>query len=663
MHLCTFVLFHLNIMALIGLRNVALSYGGPPILENVDLAIEPGERICLLGRNGTGKSTLMKIISGELKADSGEVIVQQGLKTAYLSQQVPTGCDGDVFSVVADGAGDVGSLINEFHLLSDKLAETGDMEVADKLCKVQTRMDAADCWQASQQVESIITRMGLDQKAKFTPLSAGMKRRVLLARGLVCRPDILMLDEPTNHLDIEAIMWLEEFLLKFEGTLVFVTHDRSFLKKLATRIIDIDRTRVLSFTCDYDKYLERKEQFLAEEARQNELFDKRLAEEEVWIRQGVKERRKRNEGRVRRLKDMRNQRSDRKEVIGKVKVELQTGPLAGRKVIEAKHICFSYNADKSNPIIEDFSTIIQRGDRVGIIGPNGSGKSTLIKVLLKEYETTGGHVRHGTNLEVAYFDQLHSTLDMDKTVQENLCPGTDKIVINDKPRHVLGYLKDFLFTAKQARNAVANLSGGERNRLLLAKLFSQPANVLVLDEPTNDLDMETLELLEELLLDYEGTILMVSHDRQFLNNVVTSTIAMEGNGLVKEYGGGYDDWLIQSGAAQKKIELQFIDSEKKQSKAEKAAAFEEQKELRKKQKPKKMSFNDKKELDSLPARIEQLETELGKLNNAMADPAFFKQSQDIISAHTAKVQQTDNDLKSAYERWEYLEELAAECEQ
>lgn len=649
-------------MALIGLRNIALSYGGPPILENVDLAIEHGERICLLGRNGAGKSTLMKIISGELIPDKGEVLRQQGLRTAYLSQQVPTGCDGDIFSVVAEGTGEVGSLINEFHLLSEKLSETGDMEVAEKLCKVQARMDAADCWQASQQVESIITRMGLDPKAKFTPLSAGMKRRVLLAQGLVCRPDILMLDEPTNHLDIEAILWLEEFLLKFDGTIIFVTHDRSFLKKLSTRILDIDRTRVLSFSCDYDKYMERKEQFMAEEARQNELFDKRLAEEEVWIRKGVKERRKRNEGRVRRLKDMRVQRSERKEVIGKVKVELQTGPLAGMKVIEAKHISFSYNQDKTNLIINDFSTIIQRGDRVGIIGPNGSGKSTLIKVLLKEFETTGGHVRHGTNLEVAYFDQLHSSLDMEKTVQENLCPGTDKIVINDKPRHVLGYLKDFLFTAKQARNVVANLSGGERNRLLLAKLFSQPANVLVLDEPTNDLDMETLELLEELLLDYEGTILMVSHDRQFLNNVVTSTIAMEGNGLVKEYGGGYDDWLIQSGKAQKKIELQFIDTENKQSKADKAAAFEEHKEQRKKLKPKKMSFNDRKELDGLPARIEQLEAELEKLNSAMSDPAFFKQSQGIISAHTAKVEQINNDLKDAYERWELLEELAAECE-
>ncbi len=649
-------------MALIGLRNVALSFGGPPLLENVDLAIEPGERICLLGRNGAGKSTLMKIISGELEADSGEVIRQQGLKTAYLAQQVPAGGDDDVFTVVAAGVGNAGELISRFHQLSHKLSETGDMTVADELCELQAKMDAGDCWQMNQQVESIITRMGLDPEAKFAPLSAGMKRRVLLARGLVCKPDILLLDEPTNHLDIEAILWVEDFLLKYEGTLVFVTHDRAFLQKLATRIVDIDRTRVASFSCDYGKYLERKEQMLSDELKQNELFDKRLAEEEVWIRQGVKERRTRNEGRVRRLKDMREHRSQRKDVIGKVKVELQAGPATGRKVIEAKHINFSYNADKSCPIVLDFSTLIQRGDRVGIIGPNGSGKSTLIKILLNELETYGGHVRHGTNLEVAYFDQLHSTLDLEATVQENLCPGTDKVVINGKPRHALGYLKDFLFTAKQARNVVGNLSGGERNRLLLAKLFAQPANVLVLDEPTNDLDMETLELLEELLDGFEGTILMVSHDRAFLNNVVTSTIAMEGDGLVKEYGGGYDDWLIQSGAAERKANLQVTDNSKKQlSKEEKQLAHELHKLKKKEQKPKKLSFNDKKELDSLPKKIEDLETQIAAIHEKMADPEFYKGDPAAISETSDKAQALDLQLQQAYTRWEELELLAEEC--
>ncbi len=649
-------------MALIGLRNISLSYGGPPVLENIDLAIEPGERICLLGRNGAGKSTLMKIITGELQVDTGEVIRQQGLRTAYLSQQVPLGCDKDVFAVVAEGAGNVGELLSEFHHLSHEVSLNPDPAMIEKLDEVQTRMNAINCWQANQQVESIITRMGLDGEALFSSLSAGLKRRVLLAKGLVCKPDILLLDEPTNHLDIDAVMWVEDFLLKYEGTLVFVTHDRAFLQKLATRIIDVDRTRIVSFECSYDKYLERKDQMIADELRQNELFDKRLAEEEVWIRQGVRERRTRNEGRVRRLKAMREDRKERKELIGKVKVELQSGPTTGRKVIEAKHIGFSYNADKSNPIVKDFSTIIQRGDRVGIIGRNGSGKTTLIKLLLGQLETNcGGHVRHGTNLEVAYFDQLHSSLDLEQTVQENLCPGTDKIVINDKPRHVLGYLKDFLFTPKQARNVVANLSGGERNRLLLAKLFAQPANVLVLDEPTNDLDMETLELLEELLLEYEGTILMVSHDRQFLNNVVTSTIALEGNGVVKEYGGGFDDWLIQSGMLEKKVSLQNNSPAREQEKEQRAAAFEEAKQAKKQAKPRKMSFNERKELDAMPALIEKLEAQLAAINETMSDPAFFKKDVATVTAATNKAAQLDEQLQQAYTRWEQLEQLAADC--
>ncbi len=641
-------------MALINLKNVTLSYGGPPVLENVELSVQPGERICLLGRNGAGKSTLMKLITGELNPDSGEVSRRQGLKTAYLEQQVPTGSNDDVFSVVAGGLGNVSSLIADYHHASHLLAETGDMEYAERLDKLQAEMDAAEAWQANQQAEAIITRMALDPDANFASLSAGMKRRVLLARGIVSEPDILLLDEPTNHLDIEAILWLENFLLKFDGTLVFVTHDRAFLKNMATRIIDIDRTRVLSFDCDYEKYLERKENLLTEEARRNELFDKKLAEEEVWIRQGVKERRKRNEGRVRRLLDMRDERKQRKEVTGKAKIDLQSGPASGRKVIEVKDITFSYNTDKVDPIVREFSTLILRGDRIGIIGPNGSGKSTLIKLMLKELKPSPGHVRHGTNLEVAYFDQLHSTLDLEQTVQYNLSPTGDTMVINNKPRHVLGYLQDFLFTPKQARNAVANLSGGERNRLLLAKLFAKPSNVLVLDEPTNDLDLETLELLEELLIDYDGTVLMVSHDRDFLNNVVTSTIAIEGNGLVKEYGGGYDDWLIQSDAAEKKI---AVDLDKKAEKEQKKADRLARKEQIKGAQPRKLTFKENKELQELPAKIEKLEEEIQSIHDRMADPEFYKQDHALITQASDKVTQLDTQLAEAYARWEELEAI------
>ena len=642
-------------MALINLKNVTLSYGGPPILENVELSVQPGERICLLGRNGAGKSTLMKLITGELNPDSGEVNRKQGLKTAYLEQQVPTGSDDDVFSVVAGGFGNVSSLISDYHHVSHLLAETGSMEYADKLDRLQTQMEAAEAWQANQQTESILTKMNLDPDANFASLSAGMKRRVLLARGIVSDPDILLLDEPTNHLDIEAILWLENFLIKFEGTLVFVTHDRAFLKNLATRIIDIDRTRVLSFDCGYDKYLERKENLLAEEARRNELFDKKLAEEEVWIRQGVKERRKRNEGRVRRLLDLRSERRQRKETTGKAKIDLQSGPASGRKVIEIKDITFSYDADNANPIIKEFSSLILRGDRIGIIGPNGSGKSTLIKLMLKELKPSPGHVRHGTNLEVSYFDQLHSALDLEQTAQYNLSPTGDTMVINGKPRHVLGYLQDFLFTPKQARNVVANLSGGERNRLLLAKLFAKSSNVLVLDEPTNDLDLETLELLEELLIDYDGTVLMVSHDRDFLNNVVTSTIAIEGNGLVKEYGGGYDDWMIQSGAAEKKYS---VDQERKTERELKKADRQARKQQKKADLPRKLSFNENKELQELPAKIEKIEKEIQTIHDLMAEPEFYKQGSSIISETNERAARLDSELAQAYARWEELEAIA-----
>ncbi len=627
-------------MALLTLRNVSLAFGGAPLLDGVNLQIEPGERLCLVGRNGTGKSTLMKLLNGELNADSGEVVLRQGLKVARLTQEVPRETVGSVYDVVADGLGGVGKLLADYHHVSQQLAE-GDDKLLSKLEKIQHELEAADGWQLNQRVESVISRLKLPAESNFAELSGGMKRRVLLARELVREPELLLLDEPTNHLDIEAIGWLEEFLLDWPGTLLFITHDRMFLQHLATRIIELDRGQLTSWPGDYATYLRRKEEALEAEAQQNALFDKRLAQEEAWIRQGIKARRTRNEGRVRALKALRVERGERRERGGKVKMNLGEAERSGKLVIEADDIGMSYDG---RTLFEHFSTTIMRGDRIGILGPNGSGKSTLLQVLLGKLQPQQGRIKLGTNLEIAYFDQHREQLDEESTVLDSVAEGSDKVTINGRDKHVMGYLQDFLFTPERARSPVRTLSGGERNRLLLARLFTRPANLLVMDEPTNDLDVETLELLEELLLDWQGTLLLVSHDRAFINNVVTSTIAFEGDGALNEYVGGYDDWLRQRSAAPRaSMEVKQPPAKVEAKKAAPSRA--------------KLSYKDQRELDALPKRIEELETALEAFQQKMAEPEYFKQDGATIAAEREQMEKSEQELSAAYARWEQLEAL------
>jgi ATP-binding cassette subfamily F protein uup len=603
-------------MALISLQDVFIAFGGPPVLECVSLQIQKGEKVCLLGRNGAGKTTLLKLINNDQEPDKGTIARQQGLTTAYLPQEVPQGISGQVFQVVLGGF--------------EK--QTPDTEGE---------------WEIHRQTENIIARMSLDANAPFESLSAGMKRRVLLARALVSKPDILLLDEPTNHLDIDAITWLEEFLTRYEGTLLFITHDRMLVRKLANRIIELDRGKLSSWNCDYQTYLDRKEAALDAEKGQWDGFDKKLAKEEAWLRQGVKARRTRDEGRVNALLKMREERSTRRELMGAARISLQDANRSGKLVVETENVCFGFN-EKS--IIRDFSTLIMRGDRVGIIGPNGSGKTTLLHLLLGRLQPRQGNIRLGAKLEVIYFDQLRDQLEEEKSVQDNVAGGNDRVLINGKNRHIIGYLQDFLFSPERARTPVKVLSGGERNRLLLAKLFARPSNLLVMDEPTNDLDMETLELLEDLLIEYKGTLLLVSHDRAFLNNVVTSTLVLEGEGRVEEYVGGYDDWLRQRNIATSTT----APSAPKTPLPETA-----EKNPQRRQRPRKLTNKEKQELETLPRRIEELETEQQELYDAMSDPGFYKQDgPSSPSARAAERLQTiKNELSRAYHRWEELESI------
>ena len=630
-------------MALINLRKIQLGFGGPLLLDGLDLAIERGERICLLGRNGAGKSTLMKLLAGELHADDGEFSIQQGAVITRLTQEVPDGISGTVFDVVATGLGELGELVRRFHHIVYQLETDGSEKLLEQLSRVQHDLEAADGWQSEQRVETVISKLSLDPDIAFSALSGGLKRRVLLARALVQAPDLLLLDEPTNHLDIASIDWLEEFLLNYEGTLLFVTHDRMFLRKLATRIIELDRGRLTDWPGDYENFMRRKAEMLNAEEKANARFDKKLAQEEVWIRQGIKARRTRNEGRVRALQAMRAERVQRRERSGNVNMALQQAERSGKLVVEVEGISYAWDGV---PIVKNFSTTIMRGDRIGIIGPNGAGKTTLLNLLLGKLQPTTGTVKHGTKLEVAYFDQLRAQLDDEKSVIDNVADGSDKVEVNGTSKHVISYLQDFLFAPDRVRQPVKALSGGERNRLLLARLFTKSANVLVMDEPTNDLDVETLELLEELLLDYKGTLLLVSHDRVFLNNVVTSTLVFEGEGEVNEYVGGYDDWLHQR-------KTPAVESNRKKTlvKAEKTpppAIVEENK-------PTKLSYKDQRELDALPKLIEQLEAEIEQLQLTIADPAFYKGSKDEMLAVQNKMQEAEAALTKAYARWEILE--------
>ncbi|MFC1513120.1 ATP-binding cassette domain-containing protein [Thermodesulfobacteriota bacterium] len=632
-------------MALLTLHSITTSYGGLPILDKVDLQVEPGERLCLVGRNGEGKSTLMKVISGEIQPDSGEITAKQNLKISRLEQEVPKGkMEATVFEVAASGLGPLVAIVADYHRLVHELAENSNDRILAEFERVQHAMEAADGWQAEQQVETILTRLQLPPDVPFSSLSGGYKRRVLLAKALVAEPDLLLLDEPTNHLDIESIRWLEDFLLDFGATLLFVTHDRMLLRHLATRIIELDRGALTSWPGDYETYLRRKQDALNAEAGQQARFDKKLAQEEIWIRKGIKARRTRNEGRVTALKKMREERSQRRNRQGNVRISTQEMEKSGKLVVTAKDVSYAY---KDKTIIKNLTTTIMRGDRVGLIGPNGAGKTTLLRLLLGQLTPDNGTVRLGTNLQIAYFDQLRAQLDEEKSVQDNVSDGNDQVIINGRQRHIIGYLQDFLFSPDRARSPVKILSGGERNRLLLAKLFTNPSNLLILDEPTNDLDVETLELLEELLLGYPGTILLVSHDRAFLNNVVTSTMVFEEEGKIADYAGGYDDWLSQR--------PQAPGPEAEAAKAVTPAAVPKNK-PRQETAKRKLSYKESKELTELPARIEALEQEQEKLNATMADPAFFRDNDaDTIAATTTRLATLEQELNDTFSRWEKLE--------
>lgn len=576
-------------MSLITLKNITISFGAQPLLHQIDFSIERRERVCLVGRNGSGKSTLMKMIVGEIKPDDGDIAIERGLKIAQLTQEVPQNISGKISSLL------------------------------------DAELPHAENWEARQRIIELLSRLELDGDVDFATLSGGLKRRVLLAKAIIAMPDLLLLDEPTNHLDIENIEWLEQFLSKYNGTLLFVTHDRVFLQKVATRIVELDRGNLTSFECDYNTYLERKQDLLDAQKKQDALFDKRLAEEEAWIRQGIKARRTRNEGRVTNLKKLRLERRARRDVIGNAKMDIQKSDSSGKLVVEAENISYGHGAKH---IIKNFTTTIVRGDKIGIIGPNGCGKTTLLRLLLGELKPQKGSIKIGTKLQVAYFDQLRNILDEKKSLRENVSGGSDHVDINGKRRHIIGYLQDFLFPPERAQLPVNKLSGGERNRLLLAKLFINPSNILVLDEPTNDLDIETLELLEALLVDYPGTVLLVSHDRDFLNNIVTSTFAFEGEGQIGEYVGGYDDWLRQR-PAPIAIEQNAIYGNK--------------------------SSDKKRELKTILKKIEKLETEQSKLHEQMAEPEFYKKDRELVLNVQTRLSKIEGELKTLYKSWEELE--------
>ena len=628
---------------LLTLKNVSLSYGHVSLLDNVDLALESGERVCLVGRNGTGKSSLLRLIYGETLPDDGEIWRRDNLRIARLEQDLPAGVKGTVFEVVADGLKELGELVSRYHHALAELQQDQTDRHVQALSELTQALDAADGWRFEQRVETAISKLALPADQPMQTLSGGMQRRVLLARALVSEPDLLLLDEPTNHLDIDGVLWLEEFLRDFNGALMFITHDRAFLQNLASRILELDRGQLTSWPGDYSHYLRKREERLAVEAEHNAQFDKKLAQEERWIRQGIKARRTRNEGRVRALKTLRAERANRRDQPGKVRLELEPGEQSGKLVVEVEHARLSLGGQE---IIHDFSTRIMRGDRVGIIGPNGAGKSTLIRVLLGELPVDSGNVRLGSKLQVAYFDQARAQLDPEKSVLDNLNQGSEILTINGRQRHVISYLQDFLFPPQRVHSPVKSLSGGERNRLLLAQLFTRPTNLLVLDEPTNDLDMETLELLEELLSEFNGTILLVSHDRAFLDNVVTSVLVFEGEGQVREYVGGYEDWHRYQ---QQRINTTVVSS--KSPKLAKSAKTNAKAQPEKR----KLSYKEQRELEQLPEKIEQLEIRQQELQEQISDSGFYKQDDAHITATLGQLDEISKKLEQAYARWEALE--------
>ena len=626
-------------MPLIALDRVSIAFGHLPVLDEVGLQIEAGERVCVIGRNGSGKSTLLQILGGEVEPDAGTVWRAPGTRVARLVQDVPLVADRPVFDVVAEGLGDLSDRVTAYHHAAMAVSEQATPAALERLGRLQHDLEERDGWRLEQRVEMVLDRLGLPSEAIVDTLSGGWRRRVLLARTLVAAPDVLLLDEPTNHLDIEAITWLEDFLAGYSGAVVFVTHDRAFLRRLATRIVELDRGRLTSWPGDYDTFLRKKQEWLENEAGQQEKFDRRLAEEEAWLRQGIKARRTRNEGRVRALLAMREERAARRARMGSVRLQVELADPSGRCVFEVDRISKAFDGTR---VVRDFSARIVRGDRIGLIGPNGVGKTTLLRLLLGEMTPDQGEVRRGANVQVAYYDQQRERLDPERSVFDTIGEGNDTVTVNGRSRHVQGYLHDFLFPAERARSPVKALSGGERNRLLLARLFTRPANVLVLDEPTNDLDLETLELLEQQLMEFPGTLLLVSHDRIFLDNVVTSTFVFEGDGRIQEYVGGYQDWLRQRPVAPAEEKV-----------APTAAASAESPAPRK-----RLSFNERRELDVLPSRIEALEVEQQELGAAIAAADFYKKAPADITRTLNRLEDVQRELHAAYARWDQLDSRA-----
>lgn len=638
-------------MPLLKLDKANLAYGQRALLDHIDFQIDENERVCLVGRNGAGKSTLMRVITGEFALDDGERWCQPTLKIGYLAQDLDIDTEKTVYEIVTDGLEKIGHALSEYHATAKLISELDngetDKKLSHRLDELQREIDSCQGWQISQRVETVISRLDLEADVPMKNLSGGYRRRVLLAQALVNEPDLLLLDEPTNHLDIAAINWIEQYLLGFKGSLLFITHDRTFLQNLATRIVDLDRGKIFSYPGDYKNFLNKREELLEIEAQKFAKFDKKLAEEETWIRKGIKARRTRNEGRVRALKALRNRRNERRERSGAVKMALDSGTMSGKMVMDLHHVKKSYD---EKTIVRSLTATVMRGDRIGIIGPNGSGKTTLLKLLLGELKPDSGKVRIGTKLQPAYFDQQRAILDPEKTVAENLGSGSDFVKVKGKDRHIIGYLKDFLFPPQQVKAKVKSLSGGERNRLLLARLFTQPSNLLVLDEPTNDLDVETLELLEELLSEYDGTLIVVSHDRTFLDNVVTSTFVFENEGDVNEYVGGFEDWLMQ-----RKSSASLFEPGKQVAKKENRAPSEDKPQTAKKLPGKvKLTYKEQRALESLPAKIEELEAEKTLLDQEVSDPGFYQGDQDKIKEILIRLQVIGDELTGSYQQWEAL---------
>ncbi|WP_024589192.1 MULTISPECIES: ABC transporter ATP-binding protein [unclassified Pseudoalteromonas] len=634
-------------MDLIRILKAQLAFGTHALLNKADAVIESGERVCVVGRNGAGKSTLLKVLDGEVVLDDGEINQLGGIRISRLEQDPPKGANGTVFDYVAQGMPEIANLLIDFHHVSNELQTVCTDKLLNKLERLSNQLEAADGWRFDSRIQLVLTQLELTPEAKLESLSGGWLRKVALARALVSEPDLLLLDEPTNHLDMASVMWLEQFLKEFKGGIVFISHDRAFIRAVATRILDLDRGKLISYPGDYATYLEQKAHDLKVEESQNALFDKRLAEEETWIRQGVKARRTRNEGRVRELKQLRTERKQRVDQVGKTDFNIETADRSGKLVFEAKNLCHAF---KDKVIADDFSTLVMRGDRIGLVGPNGIGKTTLLKLMFGNLAPDSGITKQGVNLEFAYFDQYREKLDEEATVQDNVAEGKQEVMMGGRSRHVLGYLQDFLFPPARARTPVKALSGGEKNRLLLAKLFLKPSNILVLDEPTNDLDIETLELLEDIINQYQGTVLIVSHDREFIDNTCSSVWAFEGNGKVTDIVGGYSDYeayVNYLAEQEKKTQQQPVKKvEKVVAPVAKPAA-----------KTNKLSYKLKLELEQLPNKMEKLEAEIEAQQAVVSDSDFFKQESDVTTKALNHLAQLESDLEAALERWEELEEL------